>query len=266
MRKQIGNFIFGMGLIVFGLLLFAREMGWVNIDRIEPIGWAIIFGAISLFFFIIYFYSGISEWGLLFPAFISAGIGGTIYLALVGYRDPSIASIVLLSCAAPFLVAFILDRRRWWALIPTWVLGVIALIPAIANRVPGEAIAAVLMFSFSLPFIVVFLARRDFWWALISAWVFFVIGMIVIGAEKVPGEFIAAGVMLSIALPFLVVYLRDRSRVWALIPAGILIVVGAIPVIVMAGGETAAKWIGPVFLVLLGGSLVLWGTRRKPIG
>jgi len=151
-----------------------------------------------------------------------------------------IGSPILLAVALPFLVAYLLDRREHrWALIPAWILLVLASIVAFAEVLPGEFIGALVLFSIGLPFLVVYLADRSRRWALLPAAVLFILGIIPLAAGIFSSIKLFQGVnpglvpMVLFALPFFIVYFRWKSQWWALIPAGIFasiaLVVGLTP-------------------------------------
>lgn len=237
--KITRGWIGGLALILAGLLFLAQNMNWLG--PWSPQVWMYVFAGASVLFFVNYFFSGIQEWGWLFPATILGGVALTLGLVQLGVGDPILGAPVLVGVAVPFLVAFALDRTNWWALIPAWVLIAIAVIISFAGRVAGELVGGLVMWAVALPFFVVYLRNRGHWWALIPALILAALGTLIPLEEVVGGDWIGTFIMLAIALPFLAVYLHDRSRWWALIPAFVLTAVGVlIPLSQRAQGE----WVG----------------------
>jgi hypothetical protein len=172
-----------------------------------------------------------SDWVLLIPPYILFVAAGISALALLGYADGDyFASFVLLMIGLPFLVVFLQDRKKWWALIPAYVMFVISLIIAIEEfgLIDDSWIATVILGSISLPFLVVFLRDRAQWWALIPFYILGAIAVMIplIETHVIGDAWIATYVLSSVALPFLVVFFRDRAQWWALIPSYVLLSIG----------------------------------------
>jgi len=221
MKARYVNFIWGMVLILGGGLFLASNLGYLEGQSSQL--WMAIFASASLLFFASYFLNGIQKWGWLFPASIFGALALTIELSELGLQGSVVAVPILGSIALPFVVAFILQpRQRWWALIPAWVMLVLAALMLFVERAPGELIAALILFSIALPFLVVFLVDRSRRWALIPAFVLAAVGMIPLLATRLSGELMGSVVLMLIALPFFVVYFISQDNWWALIPAGIL--------------------------------------------
>ena len=125
---------------------------------------------------------------------------------------------------------YLATRSHWAALIPVYVLWVVALLIALItlNILRDEAIATFVLSAIALPFLIVFLRNRTQWWALIPTYVLFAIGLMVglIGIGVLRNEAVATFVLWSIALPFLIVFLNNTSQWWALIPTYVLGAVG----------------------------------------
>lgn len=172
-----------------------------------------------------------SDWVLLIPPYILLVVAGITALAMLGYADGDyFASFVLFMVGLPFLVVFLKDRTKWWALIPAYILFAISLIIAVEEigLIGDDWIASLILGSIALPFLVVFLRDKAQWWALIPFYVLASLGLMIplIETNILGDGWIATYVLSSIALPFLVVYFRDRQHWWALIPAYVLLVIG----------------------------------------
>ena len=136
--KITRGWIGGLALILAGLLFLAQNMNWLG--PWSPQVWMYVFAGASVLFFVNYFFSGIQEWGWLFPATILGGVALTLGLVQLGVGDPILGAPVLGGVAVPFLVAFALDRTNWWALIPAFVLTAVAVIITITRREEGEMV------------------------------------------------------------------------------------------------------------------------------
>jgi len=258
------NYVWAVVLIGAGSLFLAQNLGIVG--QLSWQLWALIFAGLSLLFFASYFYSGIRQWGWLFPALIFAALAVTVPLAISGYDDPTIGAPILAAVGAPFLVAFILEpRQNWWALIPAWVMGVLTLILAIVDRTPGEVIGSLVMFAVGVPFLAVFVIDRSRWWALIPAGTLCALGLALLVMTRVEAEYVGALFVLLLALPFGAVYAMSPRNWWALIPAGVLASVGLMVLLVVGADDlseaTVSRMSAVIFLGISATFGALWIRR-----
>lgn len=244
MKPKLSTFIVALALIAAGLVFLAQNFGYIPRDT--PTLWAAFFGGAGLLFFVGYLSSGLRQWGLLFPALLGGALALTIGLGNAGYDGSFMGTPVLAAVAIPFFAAFALNyRRNWWALIPGTILGIIAIIPMVADRVPGELIGSMFLFAVALPFLVVFITNPTRRWALIPAGVVGAIALIPLSVLLVRDDYIPVFIMALISVPFLVVYLLNRKHWWALIPAGVMGSIGLS--LLLVGGSDMDGRTGPIF-------------------
>ena len=225
MKARSINLVWGIILILAGGLFLAQNLGYI--EELPLNIWVIIFGGLSLLFFVTYFINGVQAWGWLFPAFIFAGLTVTMALTNAGVGGDMLGVPFLIGVALPFVAVFALNRKEnWWALIPAWVLTMVALMIPISNQIPGDLVGAFVMLAIGIPFLVVYLVNRKNWWALIPAGVVLLIAAIILISSQANAEIVAPLIMFAIALPFFIVYFRSAENWWALIPAGVLTSVG----------------------------------------
>ncbi len=269
MKARSLNLVWGVILILAGGLFLAQNMGYL--EELPLNTWVIIFSVLSLLFFATYFINGVKEWGWLFPAFIFAGLALTMAMTTQGVESGAVGAPVLIGVGLPFVVVYFLNRQEnWWALIPAWVLTMVAVLILISDRVPGELIGAFVMLAIGLPFLVVYLINREHWWALIPGGIMVALAAVILLSTRASGQFVAPLIMFAIALPFFVIYLRSSENWWALIPAGVMASVGTT---LLLGGfevfdlDNIGIWNA---LILLGVALtfiILWLQRnRQPTG
>ena len=264
MKGKLDSIFWGILLVLLGLLALAQQEGWIAV--LSNQFWMLTFAAFGVIFFIRYFMAGISHWGWLFPACIFAAVSVTLWLYENGAQEAWMAVPIFSAIIIPFLVAFFLNvRENWWALIPSFVLGVVCLAAFFEAQVPGELIGALIMFSVAIPFLVVYLSNRGKRWALIPAFTTAMIGIIIL-ISIYTVRWIGALVPLAIAIPFFYVYFTNPKSWWALIPAGIM---GSIGVNVLLTDPALGKFASGSFpaAVLIGGWAAtfywLWREREK---
>lgn len=253
-RKQ--SLVWGVLLIVFGAAALLENFIGLRVEA-----WAGIFAGAGLLVLLVYVTDRSSAWPLI-PAYALLAIAGL--LAVVAWdllRDEAIATYVLIAVALPFLAVYLRDRTQWWALIPAYVMLVIAAVVYFGERggFPDYLVGPFVLASIGLPFLVVYLRDRGQWWALIPAYAMFSVGLIIPLAElDLNGNLIAAYVMFAIALPFGVVYLKNRDNWWALIPGGIMAVIG----VSLLLAEQLFRYLLPAAIILTG----LWILARQFMG
>jgi hypothetical protein len=258
-RKQ--SLVWGSLLVFFGIAGLLELYIDINIKL-----WAGLFAAAGVGIFLV-FLSDRSEWWPLIPSYILVAIAGL--LAVVAWDllvDNALATYVLLAIALPFVVVYLRDRKQWWALIPAYVMVVIAFIVFVeeAGVLPDYLVGTGVLVAIGLPFLAVYLRDRSNWWALIPAYAMISISVIIPLSElNIEEMLIPAYVMFAIALPFLFVYMRDRSNWWALIPGGIMAAIGA----VMLLSVQLMEYLLPVAIILVGvwilGRSFLGGSRKQ---
>jgi hypothetical protein len=226
MKSRSINLVWGLAMVAAGLVWTAQNLGWIA--DFSPQVWIGTFAVMSLLFFASYLINGRDQWGWLFPALISAGLAVTISMAEAGISDPLVGAPIFLAIGTPFVVTYLQDRTRWWALIPAWVMAVLVLVLALAERASGELVGTVVLWGIALPFVVVYLQDRTKWWALIPAGIMGALGFVPLLTLTVSENWIGPMVMLLFGLVFGVVYLLSPKNWWAVIPAGHFATIGLV--------------------------------------
>lgn len=136
------------------------------------------------------------QWGLLIPAYGMAAIAVGLLLTWPGGDGNRFVAYVLGAAGAPFLVGWLLNRRLWGLLIPTYVAFAIAL--AFLLDLPdrgGDLFVAYVMWVIAAPFLVAAVAARQ-WPLLIPGGILFVIGVAFAASIESVGALVSALVAL----------------------------------------------------------------------
>jgi hypothetical protein len=202
MKPTVGRqgLVWGGILIVAGVLLLVETVtdlsAWI---------WIILLAAGGLGAFGLYL-ADRTDWSMLLTAYVLWAIALLVVLIDLNIlRDEGIAFYVLLVIALPFLGVFYRDRSLWWALIPAYVLLVVAVMIGLIGLgvLDDLLVPAYIMFAIAIPFFVVYARDRKLWWALIPGGVLAVVGFSFLVAEAA-FEYIGALVLILIGLGMLV--------------------------------------------------------------
>ncbi|NTV37900.1 MAG: hypothetical protein HGA82_01705 [Anaerolineales bacterium] len=190
---------------------------------------------------------------------------GILYLSGSNVTDEIIPAWVMLCVALPFLVAWLINRKRRWALIPAFVMFVLAAITLLSSFAAGEWIGALVMYAIALPFLVIWFLDRKKRWALIPAGIMAILGTIQLLASYTRGDLSGLVVMFLFSTPFFVLYFWSKHNWWALIPAGVFASIGLVVLLslIFHGNQDLLNRIGSgvLFLGFAATFGVLWLRR-----
>lgn len=192
-------------------------------------------------------------WGLLLIA-----IGLLVLLQNLGVLGGNLAliwAIIFAVVGVRFLYIFLMDRKVWWPLIPSFTLFGLAGLLLIETLFPGGAGTwggALFLGSIALSFWAVYLVSRDNWWAVIPGGVLLTLAVVAGIGDTLGGVDSGAIFFLGLSLTFFLVALlptpEGRMR-WAWIPAGVLFVLS---LVVLSQSAGLLIYIWPVALILAG--------------
>jgi len=199
-------------------------------------------------------------------ALIPGGI--MLFLALVTLLVDNVGgewvgAMFLLLIGLTFLVIYLNNRTRVWALIVAYVFGVLSIAPMLAAF--GEMAAyfgSVFLFAVALPFFILYFRSMDNWWAIIPAGALTVVGIVAALAiaglinDGTSGGYVNAFLMAGLAVVFVILWLR-HNKDWAKIVAVVLAVVAVASVFFVSSYEIF--W--PV-AIILGGMYLLYTALR----
>lgn len=205
------------------------------------------------------------NWWALIPG------GVMLFLALVTLLVDNvggewIGSLFLFLIGLSFLVVYLNNRTRTWALLVAYILGVLSIAPAMAS---GGELAAyygpVFLFAVALPFFIIYFRFATNWWAIIPAGVLTVLAVIATFAiagwitDTDQGGYANALLMFGLAATFAVVWLR-HSKAWAKIVTIVLTALAVASIFFVSYTEI----IWPLAIILVGAYLLFSALRPRP--
>jgi hypothetical protein len=202
------------------------------------------------------------NWWALIPGGIMIFLTFVTLLADSTVRDDWIGTLFLLLIAVSFLAVYLNNRVHVWALIPAYVLAVLALAPVMTSDPRyGPYYGSIFLLAVALPFFIVYFRSPQNWWAIIPAGAVTTLALVatlgitgwIRGARE--GVYATALLMAGLAVTFAVIWLR-HSMPWAKIVSVILAVVAVVSVFF-----AASLW--PVVIILAGIYLLYIALRPK---
>lgn len=179
-----------------------------------------------------------------------------------------IGSMLFLMIALAFLMVYLTDRTRTWALLVAYIMGVLSIAPALASG-GGDTAAyfgPIFLLAIAIPFFVVYFHNSENWWAIIPAGVMTVLSIIAALAitgfikDNNDGGYANALLMGGLAATFAVIWLR-HAKEWAKVVAIILALIAVASVFFVSYYEVF--W--PVAIILAGGYVLYTSLRPKAI-
>ena len=192
-RKR-NTILWGGALLLTGVFLLL-----VNQHALDPYAptWQYVVAALcglGGIAFLILFVRDVVHWWPIIPAFTLLTVGVIIFLttqtaAVVG---EVLGSILFFGIALAFAVIFLLDRNRWWAIIPMGVLLLVSATTALSTfQVSSDVLSATLFIGMGFVFLLVYLLgphKREVWWALVPATALVAFGLFTFVFSKATGD------------------------------------------------------------------------------
>jgi predicted membrane protein len=192
--------VWGGLLIVVGALLLVEAV----ID-LSPWIWVVLLVGAAVVATVLYSTDRTDLWMLITTYVLWAIVVLVALVTLNVLRGEMVAFYVLLAIAMPFLAVYYRDRRQWWALIPAYVLIVVAVMIILTEMgfLSDLLVPAYILIAIAIPFFVVYARDRRLWWSLIPGGILAIIGLsfLVAGAAL---EYIGALVLVLIGVGVLV--------------------------------------------------------------
>ena len=143
--------LFWGGVLILGGVLFLLEN--LGVFEGSELFWGICF-LVAGMLFLAYFMQNRQEWWALIPGLIMTGIGILLLLLsfFPGIDDAFGGLIILGSLGIGFVLVFLLNRNRWWAIIPGGVLLTLAIISVLENYLPENSVGGFFLIGLGLTF------------------------------------------------------------------------------------------------------------------
>ena len=251
---------------VFGGLAMIIALAEANVDS-AAVASPLFFGLL-IPFIAAYLTDRTRNWWALIPG------GVMLFLALTTLLVDStggewVGALFLFMIALSFLVVYLNNRTRTWALIVAYILAVLGIAPLMSTGGRDAAYyGPIFLFAVALPFFYVYFRSAENWWAIIPAGSVTVIAIIAAAAiaglinDGGRGTFVSAGIanailMGGLAATFAVVWLR-HEKPWAKVVTIILALVAVASVFF----SSYSQLLWPVAIILAG--IYLFFTALRP--
>jgi len=249
---------------VFGGLAVTVALATNNVDS-AAVGSPIFIGLL-IPFVAAYLTDRSRNWWALIPGAVMFFLA-MVTLLVDNTSGEWVGSLFLFMIGLSFLVVYLNNRTRTWALLVAYIMGVLSLAPAMASG-GGDTAAyfgSVFLFAVALPFFIIYFRSEKNWWAIIPAGVMTTLAVIAGAAiagwiqDGNDGGFANAFLMGGLAATFAVVWLR-HAKDWAKVVTFVLAALAVASV--FFASFTDIFW--PVALIL-GGAYLLYNAMRPKI-
>ncbi len=184
MKRSNLNMLWGLLLIVAGILGLVQAFNIIGTQDAWGIAWSIVF-AIAGLAFLWWFLRDTTEafWAVI-PGMTLLALALLITAGWTGIADnngPWLGGFFLGAIGLSFWVLYLVRRDQWWALIPGGTLLTLAAIAALSTWIEGTALGSILFFGMALTFILVYALptpQGRMTWAWIPAAALTVLGLL----------------------------------------------------------------------------------------
>jgi len=160
MKRDQATIIWGVALVLAGLLFLFQSLGWLG--NVGDVVWALGFGLAGAVFCGVFVHNR-AQWWAIIPGLSLLGLAALVGL---GAADGQLADIIgapifLGAIGASFWVVYLTQRTFWWAIIPGGVLLSVALMVFLEGLNLPYDFAFVLMLGIAATFGAVSLVRTE---------------------------------------------------------------------------------------------------------
>ena len=247
---------------VFGGLAITITLATNNVDTAAVA--TPLFVGLILPFAAAYLSDRAQNWWALIPG------GVMLFLALVTLLVDStggqwVGALFLFMIAGTFLVVYLNNKTRTWALLVAYITGVLGIAPLMATGGRDAAyFGPIFLFAVALPFFLLYFRSPQNWWAIIPAGTVSVLAIVtalaisgwIRGANE--GGYANALLMGGLAITFAVLWLRHQKP-WAKIVT--IVLAGVTVASLFFASYSQILW--PVAFILVGAYLFYTALRPK---
>jgi hypothetical protein len=249
---------------IFGGLAVTAALA-INDVGTAAVGSPLFFGLL-LPFAAAYLSDRTRNWWALIPGGVMAFLALTT-LVVDSARGEWIGSLFLFLIGASFLLVYLNNRTRTWALLVAYILGVLSIAPLMTSSGrDGAYFGPIFLLAVAVPFFVVYFRQPEHWWAIIPAGVMttlaLIAGLAISGWIRSANEggYANALLMGGLAVTFAVVWLR-HAKPWARVVTIALAAVALASIFFTSYSQIF--W--PVAIILVGIYLFYTALRPKTV-
>jgi hypothetical protein len=249
---------------IFGGLAVTAALA-INDVGTAAVGSPLFFGLL-LPFAAAYLSDRTRNWWALIPGGVMAFLALTT-LVVDSARGEWIGSLFLFLIGASFLLVYLNNRTRTWALLVAYILGVLSIAPLMTSSGrDGAYFGPIFLLAVAVPFFVVYFRQPEHWWAIIPAGVMttlaLIAGLAISGWIRSANESGYANALLmgGLAVTFAVVWLR-HAKPWARVVTIALAAVALASIFFTSYSQIF--W--PVAIILVGIYLFYTALRPKTV-
>lgn len=184
MFRWLGSrILWGSLLVLAGVMFLLQNLGFF---RFGDLFWGMLF-LIGGSAFLSIFLQDRAQWWWIIPGLSLLGIGVLIVLTVLapGLMAMIGGFIVLASIGAAFLIIYLLDQEKWWALIPAGTMFTLAAVSVYSQIIPGIETGGLFFLGLGLTFALVALLPTPagrMTWAWIPAGILAFMGFVIFAA------------------------------------------------------------------------------------
>lgn len=192
MKSFSWRIIIGAVLVLFGVLALLQSLGVLQYEgTLWGVFFGLVFAAAGAGFMMALFQDKVNHWWAAIPGMTLIGLGVLMTLAVLNVKPDELLPAIFMGCiGASFLIVYLLDRTRWWAIIPGGAVTSIAVMILFAQTGswPAVILFGGLAISFGLVAMTVRPGDRSRSWAWYPALAMLVLAAIVAStAGPLPG-------------------------------------------------------------------------------
>jgi hypothetical protein len=158
MKRETLFTIWGVLLIVAGLLFFIQGRDYISVNGADDSGWAVVwaatFAVAAISFLWAYFSDRSAWWWAVIPGTTLLGLATIIALGAFWPQLGGnwIGSIFMAAIGLGFWLVYFAQSNRWWAIIPGGTMLSLTALVLLSGWFSGEALASVLFFGLAITF------------------------------------------------------------------------------------------------------------------